>query len=132
MEFYDPDKHVNPEEWMEVDEGERRIWVENYHHKKRIKLPDFRMHAIIHVIVENQIAMGSKTSAQKTLVRLMRDGLSRHDAVHAIGLVLAEYMFDLMKHGAKEKDVNAAYDRQLEELSAKDWLNRANEDLDEE
>jgi hypothetical protein len=63
---------------------------------------------------------------------LVQEGLSRHDAVHAIGSVLAGYMFDLIKHGAKDQDVNADYYRQLEELTAAGWLKSANEELEEE
>jgi len=131
MERYDPDKPVDPEEWMALDEGERQYLVEQYHRKKRIKLPNARLHAIIHVVVENQIALGSESPVQETLSRLMREGLNRHDAVHAIGSVLAGYMFDLMKHGPKEKNANADYYRQLKELTVEGWLNSFDEDSDE-
>ena len=90
------------------------------------------MHALIHVVVENQVALGAEVPAQETLSRLMREGLSRHDAVHAIGSVLAGHMFDLIKHGPKEENVNASYYRQLEELTAEGWLSSFNENSDEE
>jgi hypothetical protein len=106
--------------------------AERYHRKKRIKMPNLRVHAAIHVIVENQVALGTEIPTQKTLERLKREGLSRHDAVHAIGSVLAGYMFDLIKHGAKDQDVNANYYCQLEELTAEAWLKSANEELTEE
>jgi hypothetical protein len=132
MKRYDPDKLVDPEEWMALDEGERQYLVEQYHRKKHVKLPNARLHAIIHVVVENQIALGSESHAQSTLSRLMQEGLNRHDAVHAIGSVLAGHMFDLMKHGPKGKNASADYYRQLEELTAEGWLNSFDEDSDEE
>ena len=89
MERYDPDKPIDAQEWMALDEGERQYLVEQYHRKKRIKMPNARMHAVFHVVVENQIALGDEIPAQKTLARLMGEGLSRHDAVHAIGSVVA-------------------------------------------
>jgi len=46
------------------------------------------MHGVAHVIVENQIAAGDSTVEPVTLARLMREGLDRHDAIHAIGSVL--------------------------------------------
>lgn len=132
MEIYDPDRAIDPVEWSTLDEGERHNLVERYHRRKRIKMPNSRVHAAIHVIVENQVALGTEIPIQKTLARLMQEGLSRHDAIHAIGSVLAGYVFDLLKHGAKDQDVNADYYCQLEELTAADWLKSANEELEEE
>ena len=132
MKIYNPDRDIDPLEWTRLDEGERHYLVERYHRKKRIKMPNLRVHAAIHVIVENQVALGTEIPVQKTLERLKREGLSRHDAVHAIGSVLAGYMFDLIKNGAEDQDVNANYYRQLEELTAEGWLKSANEGLEEE
>src|SRR5687767_9862965 len=117
---------------MALDEGERQYLVERYHRKKRIKMPNSRMHATIHVIVENQVAMGSEIPTQKVLARLMREGLSRHDAVHAIGSVVAERIFNLIKHGAKGDDTNAEYYRELEALTAEGWLNSFTNETEEE
>ena len=132
MEIYDPDRAIDALEWNTLDEDERQCLVERYDRKKRIKMPNSGVHAVFHVIVENQVALGTEIPAQKTLERLIREGLSRHDAVHAIGSVLAGHMFDLMKHGTKDQDVNASYYRHLEELTAEGWLKSANEELEEE
>ena len=132
MKVYDPDQTINPAEWNMLDEDERQYLVERYHRKKRIKMPNSRVHAVFHVIVENQVALGTEIPAQKTLERLMGEGPGRHDDVHAIASVLAGHMFDLMKHGAKDKDVNAIYNRRLEELTAESWLRSANKELEEE
>ncbi len=132
MERYDPDKPIDAEEWMALDEGVRENLVEQYHRKKRIKMPNVRMHAMFHVVVENQIALGDEIPAQKTLARLMEEGLSRHDAVHAIGSVVASHMFNLIKHGPRSKDSNADYYRQLEELTAEGWLHSSNEESQDE
>jgi hypothetical protein len=105
--------------------------VERYHRKKGIKMPNSRVHAAIHIVVENQVALGAEIPTQKTLARLTREGLNRHDAVHAIGSVLAGCMFDLIKHGAKDQDVNAEYSRRLEGLTAEGWLKTGNEELEE-
>jgi hypothetical protein len=132
MERYDPEKSVDPEEWMALDEDEREYLVEQYHHKKRIKVPNLRMHAMFHVVVENQIALGDDIPAQRTLTRLRREGLSRHDAVHAIASVAASHMFNLIKHGPTSKDSNTDYYRQLEELTAAAWLNSSNDESQDE
>ena len=132
MERYDPDKAIDTEEWMALGEDERQYLVEQYHRKKRIKMPNARMHAMFHVVVENQIALGDEIPAQKTLARLMEEGLSRHDAVHAIGSVVASHLFDLIKHGPSSEDSNADYYRQLEELTAESWLNSSNDESKDE
>jgi hypothetical protein len=132
MERYDPDKPIDPEEWMALDEFEREHLIKQYHRKKRIKMPSLRMHAMFHHVVENQIALGDEIPAQKTLARLMREGLSRHDAVHAIASVVASHMFNLIKHGPTSEDSNADYYRQLEELTAEGWLNSSNDESQDE
>jgi hypothetical protein len=132
MEKYNPNRAMDPLEWTTLDEVERHYLVERYHRKKRIKMPNVRIHAAIHVIVENQVALAEEIPVQKTLERLMREGLDRHDAIHAIGSVLAGQMYDLLKNGSKDQDVNAQYYRQLEELTAEGWLKSANDELDEE
>jgi|SRR5215813_5133949 len=131
MKSYDPDKQIDPEEWMALDDDERGYLVENYHTKKRFKMPNLKLHAIIHVVVENQIALGDAVPAKRALARLMRQGLSRHNAVHAIGSVLASHIFDLMKHGPVSADPSADYSRQLEKLNAEDWLNSLDESEDD-
>jgi hypothetical protein len=55
-----------------------------------------------------------------------------HYGIHAIGSVLAGYMFNLIKHGARDQDVNANYYHQLEELTAEGWLKSGNEEIEEE
>lgn len=127
MERYDPDKNISPEEWMALDDGERQMPVEQYHRKKRIKLPNLQLHAVFHVAAENQIALGDEIPARKTLGRLLREGLTRHDAVHAIASVVSSHMFNLLKHGPTGKDANADYYRQLEKLTAQSWLDSATE-----
>jgi hypothetical protein len=132
MEHYDPERAIDAEEWIALDEGERQYLVESYHRKKRIKMPNLRAHAVIHVVVENQVALGNEIPVQQTLARLMQEGLGRHDAIHAIGSILAGHMFDLIKHGAKSPGISADYFRQLEELSAKGWLTSSNEESEED
>jgi hypothetical protein len=132
MERYDPNRTIDPEAWTALDEGERQYLVERFHRWKRIQAPNLRMHAAIHVIVENQVALGSEIPVQKALARLMREGLSRHDAIHAIGSVLAGHLLVLIKHDLKGQHVSADYYCQLEELTAESWLKNINEESGKE
>ena len=88
MERYDPLKAPDPKEWLSLDEQERIDLVQDYHRRARVELPNATGHAIAHVIVENQIALGDELAVERTLNRLVAEGLDRHDAIHAIGSVL--------------------------------------------
>ena len=53
------------------------------------------------------------TVVPATLARLMREGLERHDAIHAVGSVL----LGIFKKPGKNVDINAEYGRELVELT---------------
>jgi hypothetical protein len=121
MDSYDPDIVPTPADWLGIDEGERIALVSSYHRRKKIKLPNPQLHAVIHVVVENQLALGEETVV-KTLARLQGEGLSRHDALHAIGSVLAEDLYTLMQE--RDGSSGETYHRYLERLqglTAKKW-----------
>jgi hypothetical protein len=86
-----------------------------------VELPNEEAHATIHVIVENQIAAGDETPARETLGRMIREGLDRHDAIHAIGNVLVGYMQELAG-GAAAAGANEKYNEELRKLTAAEWL----------
>ena len=89
MMKYDPDRTPNPEAWLVLGEGERIEQVFAYHRRLPAKLPNARLHAAFHVVVESQLAAGVEVVRQ-TLGRLKAEGLDRHEAMHAVGSVLAE------------------------------------------
>ena len=122
MDSYNPDTSPVPTDWLGSDEGERIELVSAYHRRQKIKLPNSQLHAVIHVVVENQLALGDEMVV-KTLARLQGEGLSRHDALHAIGSVLAENLYELMQEG--DASTGESYQRYLERLqrvTAKNWL----------
>ena len=118
---YDPLNAPDPDDWQSMDEGERMMLVEEYHRRAAVALPNKQAHTAVHVIVENQMAMGDKTSAPATLERLMREGLDRHEAIHAVGSVLADFMQALVR-GDAAPGANESYDEELEKLTAAEWL----------
>ena len=87
-----------------------------------MELPNPQLHAIFHTIVENQIAVGEKIPA-RTLRRLMKEGLERHEAIHAIGSVLGEQIYNAMAGSSLSVDINEQYVRELKSLTAEGWLN---------
>lgn len=118
---YDPAQAPDRERWLALDESERLEFVLSYHRRARVKLPNARVHAVIHNVVETQVAMGDEIPVAGTLRRLQKEGLDRHDAIHAVGSVLAKHMFELMKESGAAGDPNAAYWADLSELKAKEW-----------
>ena len=122
MERYDPEVIPVAGEWLDLDEGERLQLVEAYHRDARISLPKGarRIHASMHVVVENQLAENDEPVG-RALRRLMKEGLTRHDAVHAIGSLVAEQIFDLMKYNDTPEASRTRYYAAVERLTAAAW-----------
>jgi hypothetical protein len=118
---YDPHAHIISDAWLALDESERMQLVAQYHRRQRIRLPNETIHAATHVIVENQVALGDTFPAKAVLLRLMNEGLERHEAIHAIGSVLSETLFAAMRERHVESDLNADYVDKLKSLSAESW-----------
>jgi hypothetical protein len=122
MQRYDPLVGPDTQEWLALDEQERIDVVWDYHRKARIRLPNANVHAIVHAMVETQIALGDKIPVRRTAHRLMDAGLDRHETIHAIGWVLIQFMSDLMESQELERtEPNAAYFAALERLTVEDW-----------
>jgi hypothetical protein len=116
---YDPDAGPDPDEWLAADEAEREIAVRRHHkHAHQQVGESARTHAAIHVIVENQLAEGH-AEAIATLERLTAEGLDRHEAVHAIGSVVAREMWEMVQNQTVHDA--ARYARRLKRLTAARW-----------
>ena len=118
---YNPLQTPEPAGWLALDEGERLHLVEEYHRNEQTELPNERLHASVHVIIENQIAMGMEPVV-RTLGRLIQEGLVRHDAIHAIGCVLAEHIHGILTGGIMKPEDESLYFSRVEKLTAKRWL----------
>jgi len=55
------------------------------------------VHVAIHHAIENQIADHTPPQTAETLEALMRAGYTRHEAIHAIGAILANEMFEILR-----------------------------------
>jgi len=122
MEKYDPEIAPDPAVWLELDEGERILAIEDYHRAARVRLPKAarRSHAAFHAVVENQLALNIEPVI-RALRRLMNQRLSRHDAVHAIASILAEELFDSANSDDISEAANARYFAAVERLTVKSW-----------
>jgi hypothetical protein len=126
---YDPDRAPDPKRWLATDEAQQIEICRRHHRRAGIRLPNETLHAVIHQVVETQVAMGDETPAAATLQRLMGEGLSRHDAVHAIGSVLARHMNRLLAQQEDDgSDPNERYFRELHHLTSANWHQSAADD----
>lgn len=120
MDRYDPSQPPDPSKWLELDEQERTVLVEDHHRRARVELPNATLHAAIHVVVENQLA-ANDGPVVRALTRLMKAGLLRHDAVHAIGSVVARHIFDVLKTKDTAETSQARYYAAVERLTRAKW-----------
>mgnify|MGYP001582177494 FL=1 len=119
IDIYDPDTAPDPQAWLELSETERLLLVGDFHDQIGEELPNAQLHAVIHVVVENQLAE-AYLPAVEALARLMREDLSRHDAVHAIGSVLAEHIWTQTQGGSADEPA-MVYEQALRTLTAQSW-----------
>ncbi|MBE3135237.1 MAG: hypothetical protein IMZ55_17360 [Acidobacteria bacterium] len=119
MDTYDANHEPDAIAWLGLDEETRIALVAGYHRRYRPRTPQVRLHATFHTVVENQVA-AKEPVVVETLNRLQSEGLSRHDAVHAIGSILAAQVYDMLKRGQSDagKDPNEAYAAELRKLTA--------------
>jgi hypothetical protein len=125
IQDYDPLAEPHPDAWLATDEQRRLDVVERYHRDEGFEAERAGAHAAVHLIVENQIAEGDQLPVRRTLLRLMAEGLDRHEAIHAIGSVLACHINQYLRAAPgqqSDSDVNAPYFAELEKLTAEAWL----------
>ena len=79
------------------------------------------MHATMHAVVENQLAENDDPVV-RALSRLMKEGLSRHDAIHALASVVARHLYEAMKENDTPETLRARYYAAVERLTAAEWL----------
>lgn len=85
MNKYDPDKTPDPAEWNQLDQEKQLELIKAYHDMIGIPVPNPERHAVLHLIVESQIAMGDVIPVQQQVSRLLAEGGGRHTVIHALG-----------------------------------------------
>ena len=115
---YDARKTPDPDQWLSLDEEERMALIIAYHGRIGDQQEHMSAHAVMHALVENQIALNEE-APKKTLRRLGTEGLDRHDAGHAIASVLAMQIFDMQNRQSPGDYDGDRYSQELAELTAK-------------
>ena len=124
MREYDPSASLDPEQWDLLDEDEKLALVQQYHERYDSDLPDLALHSLVHTIIENQIALGDESPVAATLATLEREGLDRHDAIHAIASVLVNHLHEILS-ASDTQVINEQYFEALTELTAESWSSQA-------
>ena len=122
IKTYDPMQVPDAQTWLAMGERERIGLVLAFHHSIGDRGENEQMHCLLHVVVENQIAMGDKMPVGEKARQLMAQGLDRHQTLHAIATVLARHMYRLSRAVTREGDDEQAYFRELRRMSARKYL----------
>jgi hypothetical protein len=119
---YDPERAPDPAAWLAEPEQERIRVAATFHSVHRLKSGNAKAHAAIHVIVENQIASGFGPTV-RAMARLQGQGLSRHDAIHAVGSVVSEFMLAALRDppATDAESLQAQVNAAIEQLDAAAW-----------
>ena len=89
---YDAARAPDVLRWNLAEELEQLAAVEEFHRLLDVHppVPSGHLHALQHAVVETHAVESGPNPTRATLERLMRAGLSRHEAVHAVAAVMAD------------------------------------------
>lgn len=121
MKDYDPGNPPDPEEWLALAPEERCRLVEDYYARAGGYGGSLEVHARVHATIETQLAE-QVTPVKAAFVRLRDNGLSRHEAVRAIGSVLARRIRRIEHPEDLGSAANREYFSALETLTADTWF----------
>ena len=117
---YDPQVAPDPRQWLDMGEDTQLRIVREYHMSSAPERLKEDLHSAFHVMIENQLAL-REMPVQETLERLTKEGLARHEAIHAISTVLMEHMFDIVHRGSSGANTKEMYYQDLAHISASEW-----------
>lgn len=121
VETYDAATPPEALAWLETGEEARIQLVVDYHTSIGDVGDNARTHCLLHVIIENQIAMGGAMEPVRERMRqLMAQGLDRHNALHALCYVLIRHMNWIGMSNIKG-DQDARYFREIRRMTAQKW-----------
>ncbi|HTN54119.1 MAG TPA: DUF1841 family protein [Anaeromyxobacter sp.] len=117
---YDAESAPPAEAWLAAAEQERLRAVEAHHARLAVhaRMPHPRLHAALHVVVEGQLAAGEPPEVRRALDRLVAGGLTRHEALHAIGLLVANATTAALEGRTFDARV---YAQELDALTVEGW-----------
>jgi hypothetical protein len=119
MKKYEPLIQEEKGEWLKLDDEKRIELVKAYHEEleEEFEGESLSLHCAMHVIVENQVAQGEEY-VENAVARITRQGLSKHEAVHAIAAIISEEIYNLPRGNTSKFSIKK-YRRKLEKITAK-------------
>ena len=117
---YDPATPPDPREWLALGEEERTRLIEDYYRREGGIGGSPEVLARVHEIIETQLAE-QVTPVKAAFVRLRDNGLSRQEAIRAIGSVLATRIRRIENPEDLTSPPNRDYFSALEALTADRW-----------
>ena len=85
---YDAERAPDAGPWSAAPQEDRVCAVEAFHGASQAPHPPIeraRVHAALHVVVEDQLAKGEPPEAARAVARLVAGGMTRHAALHEVG-----------------------------------------------
>ena len=117
---YDPATPPDPREWLALGEDERTRLIEEYYRREGGIGGSVAVLAKVHEVIETQLAE-QVTPVKAAFVRLRDNGLSRQEAIRAIGSVLATRIRRIDDPEDLTSAPNRDYFSALEALTADRW-----------
>ncbi len=112
---YDPLTAPDAADRLALEEGERLRLVEAYHRRAGVLAPEPTVHATLHTIVESQVAADDPSAVRRALARVMKEGLDRHEAIHAIAWALTNQLHQVANDRTDFSTAN--YEAALDDLT---------------
>jgi hypothetical protein len=122
---YDAENDPEAKRWLELDESERQDAIMLYHERLRTQHPETPeplLHAIVHMVVENQVAMNDPPEVRSALAALRKHGRSRHEAIHTIGIAVTHWLHELanLPDSADPNELHRHYVDKLQRIRAEE------------
>jgi hypothetical protein len=87
--MYDANRAPEPN-WLSCAPADKLRQVTAFHAVQRVAAGPLKSHAALHVIVEDLIARGDGPVV-RSMARLQQQGMTRHEALHAVGETVASH-----------------------------------------
>lgn len=114
---YDAEQGFTSSGWQDEDDTTLSDAVVRYHRRRGEPAGDNeRLHGMLHVVAERQVAHRELPEALQALKRLVADGLSRHDALHGVARQTT-YLSYHIQRGELDGDPTAALRASLERIA---------------
>lgn len=121
MVAYDAEAGPDEDAWMAADEQERIEAVREYHDAldHHPAAESMAAHAMIHAVVETQIAMEDPPETREKMEELVEAGVDRHAAIHALAAPVAHVVYGVAQ-GDDDQEFNDLVAQKVSAVTVQD------------